>query len=156
MINDITIKAFWDEKIKPKHPFSFTAIIEKDLYPTIKVPKDTVFVTWNFQSNQDPKNVIGEVKIKQDDINKCYIGDFELYSSLKTLHILKILEANKKLYPAVGGSVTARNGRTNEIISFRLNEVSICPNNLDPSVPPIKITIKDKDYKALQNQKFLI
>ncbi len=152
--NDITTRAFWDETVKTKTKFSFTTIIEKDLYPTIKVPKDSVFVTWNFQSNEDPKNVIGEVKIKQDDINKCYVGDFDLYSSVKTLHILKILEANKKLYPAVGGSVTARNGRTNEIISFKINEVSICPNNLDPSVPPIKIVIKDKDYKELQKIKY--
>lgn len=127
----------------------FRIVIEKSLYPSINNEGDIVPVKWHFLGDS-----IGECKIIFDHPNKQYIGEFELLpketvmkgsqpAEDKTLinrniaAIEALLKEKCPLYPAIQGTIIRREG--NIIKEAKIIGVSICTNNVDPSIPPISI-----------------
>lgn len=115
-----------------------SVIIEKQEYPHMIINDHNVPVTWNFGSKESPENIVGEAKVIKDDVNKYYTATITLFDSELSKSIAKLMETSNRIFPAVGCSHVIRNESGN-VISCKLTEVSICTNNVDKTIPPIKL-----------------
>lgn len=127
-------------------------ILERDGYPNITWDHADIFVSWNFEDSKNTNSIIGEVEVRKDEENKCYVGDMTLYDEGDFIYkrrqikvasesakvVVKILQNNGKLYPAIGCSHVIRD-ESGKVISCKLTEVSIVFANIDPNIPPLKI-----------------
>lgn len=115
-------------------------IVEKKDALKADLPK-TVKLTMNFNSHNDPKDMIGEAE--------CFLAEGVIKANLifyghdefqKTVNFNKELKVDG--WPAIGGRVLEREGA--EIKKFELTEVSICSvMNADESIGKVSEQIKE-------------
>lgn len=115
-------------------------IVEKNDALKTDLPK-TVKLTMNFNSHNDPKDILGEAACFLEDgvikANLIFYGHDEFQ---KTVHFNRSLKIDG--WPAIGGRVIER--EENEIKKFDLTEVSICSvMNVDQSIEKISEQIKN-------------